>query len=103
MTKRFFSYRVMGRYGRLSRIDQTRCALQPGRSKGQTMMEYIILVALLGVASLPILKILGDTIRDRINMVANEIGGQSASSEAPSLLQNSKSKIRRSMKDYYHE
>ena len=34
--------------------------------KGQTMMEYIILVALLAIASIPVAKILGNVFRNHM-------------------------------------
>ena len=73
------------------------------RRRGQTMMEYIVLVALLGVASIPVLKILGDVFRDRVNMAANEIGGESGNSKSKEILEDSGSKVHRSMKDFYRQ
>ncbi len=72
------------------------------RRRGQTMMEYIVLVALLGVASIPIVKILGSTFRDRVNMAAHAIAGESAPSEAKDVLKQ-KGNTRRSMSDFYHQ
>ncbi len=71
------------------------------RRRGQTMMEYIVLVALLGVASIPILKTLSDVFRDRVNMAANEIGGESGDSKAAEILKDSEKKVYRSMKNFY--
>ncbi len=77
--------------------------LGPRHRKGQTMMEYIVLVALLGVASLPIIKILGDTFRDRVSMAAHEIGGEDGDSAAKTILKPAASKVKKSMRDFYHD
>ena len=70
-------------------------------TRGQTMMEYIILVALLAVASIPIAKILGDVFRDRVLRAADEIaGGENYHPEANSMVQEGKDKVRRSLKDF---
>ncbi|MDB5038351.1 MAG: hypothetical protein JWQ35_1879 [Bacteriovoracaceae bacterium] len=71
------------------------------RSRGQTMMEYIVLVALLAVASIPIAKILGDVFRDRVLKSADEIaGGGNYDSSADTMVQEGKDKVKRSMKDF---
>ena len=70
-------------------------------TRGQTMMEYIVLVALLAVASIPIAKILGDVFRDRVLHSADEIaGGGNYSSESERMVQEGQEKVRRSMKDF---
>lgn len=70
--------------------------------KGQTMMEYIIIVALLAVASIPVAKILGDVFRDRVALAAREISGESGySSQSKGMIQDINSKIKRSMRDFY--
>jgi hypothetical protein len=69
--------------------------------RGQTMMEYIILVALLAVASIPVAKILGDVFRDRVLRSADEIaGGGNYASEGDRMVQEGKGKVKRSMKDF---
>ena len=76
-------------------------ARRADRRRGQTMMEYVVLVALLGVASIPIIKTLGDVFRDRVNLAANEIAGESGSSKSTEILDGSDRRVRRSMKDFY--
>lgn len=87
-------------YTDLSRRKQLPSA---GRSKlkGQTMMEYIILVGLLAVASIPIAKILGDVFRDRVLRAADEIAGsENYQSGAGQMVQGGRSKVKRTMKDF---
>jgi hypothetical protein len=65
------------------------------------MMEYIILVALLAVASIPVAKILGDVFRDRVLKSADEIaGGGNYQPEADRFVQEGQNKVKRSMKDF---
>jgi len=43
--------------------------------KAQTMMEYVILVALLAVGSIPVLTTLGNVFRDRVLHAADKMVG----------------------------
>ena len=73
------------------------------KRRGQTMMEYITLVALIAVASIPIAKILGDVFRDRVlnaadAMIDNKGQIQDQSTE---IVRGGQDKVRRSMSNYY--
>lgn len=71
-------------------------------SRGQTMLEYIILVALLAVGSIPVAKILGDVFRDRVMVSADKIVGDGVyTSEGNSIVSQGEGKVRRNMKDFY--
>ena len=70
--------------------------------RGQAMLEYIILVALLAVASIPVAKILGDVFRDRVMLSADKIAGDgNYSSEGAEIVTQGRGKVRRSMKDFH--
>lgn len=48
------------------------------RQRGQGMTEYIIIVALIGVAAIAVYQLFGQTIRSQMSGIANEVAGQSA-------------------------
>lgn len=48
------------------------------RQYGQGMTEYIIIVALIGVAAIAVYQFFGQTIRSQMSGIANEVAGQSA-------------------------
>src|SRR6218665_1791827 len=48
------------------------------QQRGQGMTEYIIIVALIGVAALAVYQFLGETTRARTSGIANEGPGKSA-------------------------
>ena len=48
------------------------------RQRGQGMTEYIIIVALIGVAAIAVYQFFGQTIRSQTSGIANEVAGQSA-------------------------
>jgi type IV pilus assembly protein PilA len=105
--KRLKSFRQLRRMNLSEKGSVTMCSSKPKtlmrkNFQGQTMLEYIILVALLAVASIPVAKMLGDVFRDRVVKSADEIaGGGTYSSDADSIVKDGKSKVRRSMKDFY--
>lgn len=69
--------------------------------KGQTMMEYIILVSLLAVASIPVAKILGDVFRDRLLKAADKVAGSdSYSGEASKMVQDGREQVKKNMRDF---
>lgn len=74
-----------------------------GAAKGQTMMEYIILVALLAVASIPVAKILGDVFRDRVLNAADAMVDNKArvQDQGTQIVQGGQNKVKRSMSDFY--
>jgi len=82
----------------MKRIDKSQL------SRGQTMMEYIILVALLAVASIPVVKVLGNVFRANILESADAIMGDTEfnkKSEIGDAVQNTK--VKRSMSDFANE
>lgn len=52
-----------------------------GRTRGQGMTEYIIIVALIAVAAIGVYSLLGKTVRGQVAGIANEITGQSSSEQ----------------------
>lgn len=53
------------------------------RSKsGQTMTEYLIIVAVVALAALAIFAIFGDTIRNKMGGAIEELGGDTAAKDA---------------------
>lgn len=48
------------------------------KRRGQAMSEYLILTALIAVASIGIVQLLGFNIRSRLAMISNAIGGSSS-------------------------
>ena len=46
-------------------------------SKGQGMVEYIILIAIIAVASLGIVKILGNTVTQKLTQITYALQGKS--------------------------
>lgn len=73
------------------------------KTRGQTLTEYLLLVCLLAVGSLPIITILSNVLRDRVEVAAKRIGGQTRQSEADSILKSSDKKVRRGMHDFWKQ
>jgi len=46
--------------------------------RGQGMTEYIIIVALIAIASITVVSMFGGTVRNQIGGMAQELSGQSA-------------------------
>jgi Flp pilus assembly pilin Flp len=51
------------------------------RQRGQGMMEYIIIVALLGVASIGTYSLFGKTVRNQTAAIAAALGGDATSAK----------------------
>lgn len=51
---------------------------QSRKQRGQGMTEYIIIVALIGVAAIAVYQYFGQTIRAQTSGIANEVAGRSA-------------------------
>lgn len=47
------------------------------RIRGQGMTEYIIIVALIAVAAIGVYRLFGDTVRQQMAGLANELSGES--------------------------
>lgn len=52
-------------------------SLQSRKQRGQGMTEYIIIVALIGVAAIAVYQYFGQTIRAQTSGIANEVAGKS--------------------------
>lgn len=50
------------------------------RIRGQGMTEYIIIVALIAVAAIGVYRLFGDTVRQQMAGLANELSGESGKS-----------------------
>jgi len=48
------------------------------KQRGQGMTEYIIIVALIGVAAIGVYRLFGDTLRSQMAGLAMEMSGQAA-------------------------
>ncbi len=53
-----------------------RPALSKKNQRGQGMTEYIVIVALIGVAAIGVYQLFGNTIRNQTAAMAQEISGQ---------------------------
>jgi Flp pilus assembly pilin Flp len=72
------------------------------KAKGQTMMEYIILVALLAVASIPIVRVLGNVFRSNLLESADAlVDGTQYRGEGAREVQGAANKVHRSMKNFH--
>ena len=64
-------------------------------------MEYMVLVALLAVGSIPVVKILGDVFRDGILDSADALsGGGSYSRDSKKMVREGKDHVRKKMDNY---
>jgi Flp pilus assembly pilin Flp len=50
----------------------------PRAQRGQGMVEYLIIVALIAVAAIAVFQFFGQTVRSQASGIANEIAGVSA-------------------------
>lgn len=77
----------------------------PKAKRGQAMMEYIIVVALIAVASIPIMTIFGNIFRDRVMHAADQmVNGEGASqheNQAKEELEKGENRVRRGMNNFY--
>lgn len=70
--------------------------------KGQTMMEYIILVALLAVASIPIIRTLGNVFRSNILESADSlVSGSKFSGDGEDMVDKASKKVKRTMSNFH--
>ncbi len=66
-------------------------------------MEYIILVALLAVASIPVVKVLGDSFRSNVLQSADAlVDGTLYDDDTSTQITNSTNKVRRSMNNFHN-
>jgi len=70
--------------------------------KGQGMIEYIILIAIIAVASLGIVKILGNTITKKMTQITYALQGKSARAKSVPMPEVEKKHYEeRGMEDFY--
>lgn len=51
------------------------------KQRGQGMTEYIIIVALIAVAAIGVFRLFGDTLRNQMGGLAQELSGQSGTAQ----------------------
>ena len=61
------------------------------RSRGQGMVEYIIILALIAIAAIGLYSLFGRTVRNQAAGLANEVAGQSASGDISNAQYNAQS------------
>ncbi len=57
---------------------QTKAIQSKAKQFGQGMTEYIIIVALIAIAAIGVYSMFGETVRDQVSGLANELSGQNA-------------------------
>lgn len=73
------------------------------QKRGQTMMEYVVMVALIAIASIPIIKVVGDVLRANLIETASALSGENAAQEdRKSMVEGGKDDVRRSLKNFHH-
>ena len=55
------------------------------RIKGQGMVEYIIIVALIAIAAIAAFTMFGDVVRSQVGTMASELGGESATASRTAM------------------
>lgn len=75
------------------------------RQRGQGMSEYIIVVALIAIASIGVVSMFGSTIRNQVAAMAKEMSGQSgadsiADAKTKADDAESKAKVKKSLENY---
>lgn len=68
---------------------------------GQTLTEYLLLLCLIVVASIPIVGILSNVLRDQLKVTAERLGGQSAESRSDGYLKPAAGKVVRDLHDFW--
>ncbi len=64
-----------------SRKNSTSQVVAKSKQKGQGMTEYIIIVALIAVAAIGVFRLFGDTLRNQMGGLAQELSGQSGTAQ----------------------
>jgi len=65
----------------------------PKRVLGQGMTEYIIIVALIAISAIAVFSYFGDTARNQVAGMANELAGVDAAAEIASAQQDAASAV----------
>lgn len=67
---------------------------------GQGMTEYIIIVALIAIAAIGIYSLFGDTIRDQMGAMTDELAGGEGDNTASESIDTSTASDARTLKDF---
>ena len=75
------------------------------RIKGQGMVEYIIIVALIAIAAIASFTMFGDVIRGQVGTMASELGGNSAAASRAKVTEkataaDTQGAVKMTLKDY---
>ena len=60
---------------------QNHSPINKRKQRGQGMTEYIIIVALIAVAAIGVFRLFGDTLRNQMGGLAQELSGQSGTTQ----------------------
>ncbi len=69
--------------------------------RGQTLTEYLLLLCLLVVGSIPIVGILSNVLRDQLKVAAERLGGKAADSRSNNYLQPASGKVVKDLHDFW--
>lgn len=72
------------------------------KSSGQTLTEYLLLICLITVGSIPIIGILSNVLRDQMNSAAHRLADRTADSQSGEILRPAREKVRRNLADFWH-
>ncbi len=67
---------------------------------GQGMTEYIIIVALIAIAAIGIYSLFGDTVRDQMGAMTDELGGKEGDNSAAVSIDTSTASEARTLSDF---
>lgn len=67
---------------------------------GQGMTEYIIIVALIAIAAIGIYSLFGDTVRDQMGAMTDELGGKEGDNAAAVSIDTSTAAQSRTLSDF---
>lgn len=71
------------------------------KQRGQGMVEYIIIVALIAIGSIAVFRIFGDTARSQVAEMAIELsGGDGDSSNAEAEVEGAQDQVSKGLNDF---
>ncbi|MGA0162704.1 MAG: hypothetical protein ACO3LE_00440 [Bdellovibrionota bacterium] len=70
---------------------------------GQTLTEYLLLLCLIVVASIPIVGILSNVLRDQLKVASERLGGETAESNSKNYLKPASGKVVRGLDDFWKQ
>ncbi|WP_166253561.1 Flp family type IVb pilin [Marinobacter salicampi] len=82
--------------------------IQKKRIRGQGMTEYIIIVALIAVAAIGVYRLFGDTVRQQMAGLAQEMSGKSGKTASDNAIKSaadaqSKALTKKDLSNYYKD